>query len=80
MVGIAHEVTVGEEQQLDDIPAQIARAWGRRLGVGATRSGLRRCPSEIYVSHVDISWVQCYKTAGYRETLDRFAPAELQAA
>src|SRR6478735_2897696 len=29
-------------------------------------------PCEIYVSHVDISWVQCYKTARHDETLSRF--------
>ena len=35
LVGIADEVAVGEEQELDDIPAQIARARGAGGGVGA---------------------------------------------
>ena len=41
MVGIADEVAVGEEQQLDDIPAQIRRR-GRRAGrvSAALESGL----------------------------------------
>src|ERR1700722_12266106 len=26
----------------------------------------------IYVSHIDISWVQCYKTASHDEILNRF--------
>jgi hypothetical protein len=26
----------------------------------------------IYVSHIDVSWVQCYKTDSRREILDRF--------
>ena len=30
MVGIADEIPVGEEQQLDDVPAQIGRRRGRR--------------------------------------------------
>jgi hypothetical protein len=28
LVGIAHEIAIGEEQQLNDIPAQIAGARG----------------------------------------------------
>jgi hypothetical protein len=27
---------------------------------------------KIYVSHIDVSWVQCYKTAVRCEILDRF--------
>jgi hypothetical protein len=34
MVGIADEVAVGEEQQLDDIPAQSAVAGRRGARVG----------------------------------------------
>ena len=30
MVGVADEIAIGKEQQLDDIPAQIARRAGRR--------------------------------------------------
>jgi hypothetical protein len=29
MIGVADEIPVGEEQQLDDIPAQIAGSRGR---------------------------------------------------
>ena len=27
---------------------------------------------EVYVSHIDVSWVQCYKTIDRDEILDRF--------
>src|SRR5262249_48181338 len=40
MVGIAHEVAVGEEQELNDIPAQIARTGAAGGGLGAPRIGL----------------------------------------
>jgi hypothetical protein len=71
MVGVADEIAVREEQELDDIPAQIARAPGR--GARFNRPRIRVCGGarEIYVSHIDISWVQCYKTAGHDEILDR---------
>jgi hypothetical protein len=42
MVGIADEVAIGEEQQLDDIPAQFA-GTGRR-GVAPLRIGVAGCP------------------------------------
>ena len=42
MVGVADEIPVGEEQQLDDIPAQIAgRGAGERASV-ALRIGVGR--------------------------------------
>jgi hypothetical protein len=44
MVGIAHKVAVGEEQQLDDIPAQIARAGGAGRSLRAPRIGLGGLP------------------------------------
>jgi hypothetical protein len=37
MVGVADEVAIGEEQQLDDIPAQFARPRGRRRNRGPLR-------------------------------------------
>ena len=73
MVGIADEVAVGEEQELDDIPAQLARPGGAGGAFRAPRIGLGGWPLEIYVSHIDISSVQCYKTAVRDETLRRFA-------
>ncbi len=38
MVGVAHEIAVGEEQQLDDIPAQIAVARGEGRASAALES------------------------------------------
>src|ERR1700686_2390818 len=32
---------------------------------------------EIYVSHIDVSWVQCYKTASRGETIGRFARGDV---
>src|SRR5262249_15054013 len=34
-------------------------------------------PGKIYVSHIDISSVQCYKTTNVDEILDRFVHADL---
>src|SRR6185312_384752 len=72
VVGIADEVAVGEEQQFNDVPAQFAGPQGRGSTGGALRIGARRALRKIYVSHVDISWVQCYKTTSHDETLSRF--------
>jgi len=58
IVGIADEIAVGEEQQLDDVPAQIGVARRGAARLSGTCGGTR----EIYVSHIDVSWVQCYKT------------------
>src|ERR1700686_4645876 len=41
-----------------------------RISVGV---GVR----EIYVSHIDVSWVQCYKTISRDETLSRFVRGEI---
>jgi hypothetical protein len=69
LVGIADEIAIGEEQQLNDIPAQIASFACRRPWLGNVLRGSR----EIYVRHIDVSWVQCYKTISPYEILDRFA-------
>jgi hypothetical protein len=75
MIGVADEIPVGEEQQFDDVPAQIARLL-TRLGGRGSRVTLRirggRTLRKIYVSHIDVSWVECYKTASRCEILDRF--------
>jgi hypothetical protein len=73
MIGVADEIAIGKEQKLDDIPAQIAGplSGGSRFGRPRIRVGRR--VGEIYVSHIDISWVQCYKTVGRDETLSRFS-------
>ncbi|MEZ2142477.1 hypothetical protein AAE026_09235 [Bradyrhizobium sp. DN5] len=34
---------------------------------------------EIYVRHIDVSWVQCYKTIDPHEILDRFATGSVEA-
>ena len=39
MVGVADEIPIGEEQQLDDVPAQIAGAAARRRALGSLESG-----------------------------------------
>src|SRR5579864_6137294 len=44
---------------------------GRGAAIGPLRFGLGRGGREIYVSHIDISWVQCYKTIHRDEILDR---------
>jgi hypothetical protein len=75
MVGVADEIPVGEEQQLDDIPAQIGAARGRGPALGRPRISICRGIRGIYVSHIDVSWVQCYKTIGADETLSRFPSA-----
>src|SRR6516164_636889 len=77
MVGVADEIAVGEEQQFDDIPAQIALARGWRARVRSSRISACHGVREIYVSHIDISWVQCYKTIYPDEILDRFARGDL---
>ena len=71
LVGIADEIAIGEEQQLDDIPAQIASS--RSIGPSLARPSIRAWQSclKIYVSHIDVSWVQCYKTISHDEILDR---------
>jgi hypothetical protein len=68
LVGVADEIAIGEEEQLDDIPAQIASIACRRPWLGSVLRGSR----EIYVRHIDVSWVQCYKTITPHEILDRF--------
>jgi hypothetical protein len=75
LVGIADEIAIGEEQQLDDIPAQIASIACRRPWLGSVLRGSR----EIYVRHIDVSWVQCYKTISPHEILDRFASGGIEA-
>ena len=78
MVGVADEIAVGEEQQLDDIPAQIGRLPSRRIARRLSpRIGVGRGTREIYVSHIDISWVQCYKTISRDEILDRFVGGDV---
>ncbi len=77
VIGIADEVPIGKEQQFDDIPAQIARLQGRRLGLGAPRIGSWWEGREIYVSHIDVSWVQCYKTISRDEILSRFVRGDV---
>jgi hypothetical protein len=79
MVGVADEIPVGEEQQLNDIPAQIGLARGRGTGSGPLRIEVGRGILDIYVSHIDISWVQCYKTGSRDETLSRVSGGDVSS-
>ena len=58
----------------NDLPDAYVRpvAWGSLFG-GPRRIRVRRGSREIYVSHIDISWVQCYKNISDDEILSRFA-------
>jgi hypothetical protein len=78
MVGVADEIAIGEEQQLDDVPAQIAGPDGGGPLFGHPRIGVGGNILEIYVSHIDVSWVQCYKTISHDETLGRFASGDVK--
>jgi hypothetical protein len=73
VIGVADEIAIGKEQQFDDIPAQFSGLRRRRSAFDRPRIGAGRGTRKIYVSHVDISWVQCYKTTAAYEILDRFA-------
>jgi hypothetical protein len=77
VVGVADEIAVGEEQQLDDVPAQTRLPRGRRRLSGRLRIRIAGSILEIYVSHIDISWVQCYKTISRDETLSRLARGDV---
>ena len=51
MVGIAHKVTIGKEQEFDEVPSQITK-----LGLfGRFESKAGRGLRKIYVSHIDVS-------------------------
>src|SRR4029079_16865111 len=72
MVGIADEIAVGGEQQLDDIPAQTGIARGGGARVGRPRFGGGLGTREVYVSHIDVSWVQCSQTISRDATFATF--------
>ena len=52
MVGVADEIPIGEEQQLDDIPAQIGRRRGRRPPLGRPSNRGRRSGFEKFMSAI----------------------------
>jgi hypothetical protein len=52
LVGVTDEVTVGEKQQLNDVPNGLPRRSTRRTAFCAPRRPQRLY--HIYVSHVDI--------------------------
>src|SRR6185437_5098629 len=64
LVGIADEVAIGEEQQLDQVPDRLSRRLGVGLGRGRPPGGI-----QIYVSHVDIFWFVCYPTPSSGERI-----------
>src|ERR1700733_9893303 len=78
MVGVADEIAIGEEQQLDDVPAQIAGPGDGGPPFGRPRIGVGGNILKIYVSHIDVSWVQCYKTISRDETLGRLISGDVE--
>jgi len=52
IVGIADEIPIGEEQQLDQVIGRPARALGFQRASWDCR--------DVYVSHIDISRIDCY--------------------
>ena len=70
VVGIADEVAVGEEQQLDEVPDRLA-AVQAAARPGRLAGALRRA-GNIYVSHIDIFRFDCYPKSRLRE---RIVPA-----
>ena len=56
VVGVADEIAIGEEQQLDDVPDRLGRPRAPRSAPEAGRSA----SWEIYVSHIDIFRLDCY--------------------
>jgi hypothetical protein len=77
MIRIANEIAVREKQQLNDVPMQVAGSDG--AGPPLRRPGIRGrvCAGEIYVSHIDVSWFQCYKTVSRDETLGRYTSGDV---
>jgi len=73
VIGVADEVPVGEKQQFDNVPALLAEGRG---GAGPLLGGnlLRTLCFEIYVRHIDISWVQYYKKTKLHEIFGCFVP------
>ncbi len=47
IVGVADKVPIGKEQQLDDIPAQLAGPWRRGIGRLPSNSGSRDAPEKF---------------------------------
>ena len=77
-VGIADEVAIGEEEQLDQV---VGRPCLGGTSLAVSRAGLRAawrgtadttCTS-VYVSLVDISQPDCYSSSRFRKKLDRAA-------
>ena len=62
LVGIADEIAIGKEQQLDQVERQ---APSRRARPGAGRD---RDRVDIYVSHVDIFRALCYRIVASSRT------------
>src|SRR5579875_1517298 len=61
LVGVADEIAIGEEQQLDDVPHRLAgRGLRRNRALG--QSGIGGLGLHSYVSHVDIFWFYVTKT------------------
>jgi hypothetical protein len=74
MIGIADEVAIGEEQQLDDVPGRAILAGGSLiLGSGAVADRRNRHifqrVSAIYVSYIDIFSEDCYRELRLNERI-----------
>ena len=68
-VGIADEVAIGEEEQLDQV---VGRLLGQDIPAGLLRPQSRECVRhhpypKFYVSLVDISQDDCYSSSRFRE-------------
>jgi hypothetical protein len=66
VIGIGHEVPVGKEQKLDQVPGRLAF---RRCHIGPGSAGNAGILGKNYVSHVDIFLFDCYSTARFDERI-----------
>ena len=71
MIRIADKIPVREEQQFNNVPMEVAGSPGTGPPFIGPRIRGRKRAGKIYVSHIDVSWFQCYKTVSRDETLGR---------
>jgi hypothetical protein len=74
VVGIGHEVPVGKEQKLDQVPDRLALGGRGRGPLRRRNAGLR---GKNYVSHVDIFLFDCYSTSHANEMIVRGSPVAI---
>src|SRR6187399_28666 len=73
LVGIADEITIGEKQQLNDVPNGLASRPTRRTAFCQTRAGDSGF-AHIYVSHIDIFCFYVTKTVSETKGLYQKGP------